>query len=100
MGTLFEIPDDFRAFMQQVVAYLDIPSDDKFLDAEDALQNAVGYGGRIDGAGTYRFVYITADGHAKWELVLPETAVRDIADGLVIDVEATRHDLVRTHLRK
>jgi hypothetical protein len=99
----FEIPDDFRAFMQQVVAYLDVPAEDRFLDAEDALQDEVGYGGRIstgEAGDTYRFIYITSDGRYKWELVLSETAVRDIADGLLIDAEGTQHDLVHTRARQ
>ncbi|MEO8705670.1 MAG: hypothetical protein ABI867_36905 [Kofleriaceae bacterium] len=97
--TPFDIPDDFRAFMKQVVAYLDEPNDDRFLDAEDALQDEVGYGGRTDGKDSYRFIYITADGHFKWELLLKEAAVRDIAIGLVIEIEGIRHDIVRTKQR-
>lgn len=96
---LLEIPDDFRAFMAQVVAYLDIPGDDKDLDSEDALRHDVGYGGRIDGRELYRFSYFTRDGHYRWELVLREQVVRDIADGFVIDIEGTRHELVRTRDR-
>lgn len=96
----FLIPDDFRAFMQQVVAYLDGPSEDKFLDAEDALQDETGYGGRFDGADLYRFVYITADGLYKWELAVREAAVREIADGLLIEVSGERFDIVRTHHRE
>ncbi len=97
--TSFDIPDDFRAFMQQAVAYLDAPNDDKFLDAEDALQNEVGYGGRIDHRDTYRFHYITRDGMYKWELVLRETAMRNIADGLLIEIDGVRHDIVQTTRR-
>lgn len=96
---VFDIPDDFRLFMQQVVAYLDAPGDDKFLDAEDALQNTVGHGGRIDGTDTYRFNYITADGHFKWELVLREAAVRDIADGLLIELEGEKREILHTKAR-
>lgn len=96
----FLIPDDFRAFMQQVVAYLDLPLDDKFLDAEDALQDSVGYGGRVDGADGYRFTYISPDGLYKWEVPLREVAIRDIADGLLIEVPAERREIVRTHARE
>jgi hypothetical protein len=98
--TPFDIPDDFRSFMKQVIAYLDEPGDEKLLDAEDALQDEVGYGGRIDGTDTYRFQYITADGHSKWEIILKEAAVRDIADGLLIEVMGERHDIVRTKRRE
>jgi len=96
----FLIPDDFRAFMQQVVAYLDLPLDDKFLDAEDALQNEVGYGGRVDGVDAYRFTYISPDGLYKWEVPLREGAIRDIADGLLIEVFAERREIVRTKRRQ
>jgi hypothetical protein len=98
MATL-DIPDDFRAFMQQVVAYLDAPGE-KFLDGEEALQDEVGYGGRLDGRDTYRFVYITRDGLHRWELVLREPQIRAIADGLLIDTEGECHDLLRTKARK
>jgi hypothetical protein len=96
----FDVPEDFRGFMQQVVAYLDLPGDDKVLDAEDALQNEVGYGGRIDGVDTYRFCYITTDGQYRWEFVLKEHAIRDIADGLLIEAEGDRHEIVRTKARQ
>lgn len=95
----FLIPDDFRAFMQSVVAYLDAPGDDKLLDAEDALDHECGYGGRIDGADTYRFRYITANGHHRWDVVLREEQLREIADGLLIEVDGERFDIVRTHRR-
>jgi hypothetical protein len=85
--------------MKQVVAYLDEPRDDRFLDAEDALQDEVGYGGRIDHADTYRFIYIAADGHFKWELVVKEAAIRDIALGLIIELDGIKHDMVRTKHR-
>lgn len=92
----FLIPDDFRAFMQQVVGYLDAPSDEpKFLDAEDALQDETGYGGRVEGD-VYRFSYISPNGHAKWTVQLSEAAIRDIADGLLIEVMGERFDIVRT----
>jgi hypothetical protein len=94
----FYIPDDFRAFMQRVVAFIDTPGDDKFLDAEDALQDTTGYGGRID-RDTYRFTYITADGLYKWELPLREAAVRDVADGLLVEIMGTRLEIVRSRER-
>lgn len=84
--------------MQRVITYLDT-SDDKFLDAEDALQDATGYGGRIEGD-QFRFTYITPDGHYKWELPLREAAIRDIADGLLIEVLGERRDVVRTKHRQ
>jgi hypothetical protein len=94
----FLIPDDFRAFMQRVVAYLDMPGDEKFLDAEDALQDDTGYGGRV-ADDLFRFNYITADGLYKWELPLRVAAIRDIADGLLIEVMGERRDILRTKQR-
>lgn len=96
----FLVPDDFRAFMQQVVHYLDEPSEAKFVDAEDALQNETGYGGRVDGADLYRFTYITTNGQHKWEVELREEAIREIADGLLIEVMGERFELVRTNRRE
>ena len=95
----FLVPDDFRAFMRSVVAYLDTPNDELFLDAEDALDAECGYGGRIDGVDTYRFKYISADGHHRWDIVLKEAQIREISDGLLIEVPAERFDIVRTHRR-
>ena len=95
----FLVPDDFRAFMRSVVVYLDTPNQELEIDAEDALDAECGYGGRIDGHDTYRFKYISADGHHRWDVVLKEAQIRDIADGLLIEVEAERFDIVRTHRR-
>lgn len=94
----FLIPDDFRAFMQRVVAYVDLPGD-KFLDAEDALQDDTGYGGRVSDD-LFRFQYITGDGLHKWELPLRLAAIRDIADGLLIEIMGERRDIVRTKQRE
>lgn len=95
----FLVPDDFRAFMKRVVAYLDAPGEDKFLDAEDALQDETGYGGRVDHE-QYRFTYITPDGLYKWELPIADSAIREIADGLLIEVMGERRDIVRTKHRQ
>ncbi len=94
----FLVPDDFRAFMQRVVSYLDLPTGEKLFDAEDALKDTTGYGGRIDD-GSFRFMYIGSDGVHKWEIPLAEAAIRDIADGLLIEVPAVQHELVRTKNR-
>lgn len=92
----FLIPDDFRAFMKQVVRRFDAPGAAReLLDGEYALKHETGYGGRIDGADMYRFTYIVADGHHKWEIQMTEAAIRDIADGLLIEVMGERIDLVR-----
>ena len=96
----FLIPDDFRDFMKSVVVYLDTPNDNMFLDAEDALDAECGYGGRIDGADTYRFKYITADGVRRWEVVIKEAQIRDIAIGILIEVDAEPFEIVRTTRRE
>jgi hypothetical protein len=95
----FLIPDDFRAFMKSVVVYLETPNDQLILDAEDALDAECGYGGRIDGIDTYRFKYITSDGAKRWDVVLKEAQIRDIADGLLIEVDADPFEIVRTSRR-
>jgi hypothetical protein len=90
---VFEVPADFRAFMQQVVAYLDVPIDDKHLDGSDALRDECGYGGRIDGADTYEFIYLPPEGGTKWIITLKEAAIRNIADGFVDEIMAQRQDI-------
>lgn len=96
----FLIPDDFRAFMQEVVRCLDTPDGaPPLLDAEDALQHETGYGGRVPGGG-FRFTYLSRDGRYKWLVDLAEVAVRDIADGLLIEVMGERLDIARTAQRE
>jgi hypothetical protein len=85
--------------MRRVVEFLDTPGEDKFLDAEDALQDTTGYGGRVD-PDQFRFTYITSDGLYKWELPLREAAIRDISDGLLIEIMGVRFDIVRTKQRQ
>ncbi|HEU4733739.1 MAG TPA: Imm1 family immunity protein [Kofleriaceae bacterium] len=96
----FLVPDDFRAFMRSVVGYLDAPGTDKLLDAEDAFQDACGYGGRIDGSTRYRFVYLTVDGVHRWTIALDEHEIRAIADGLQIEAEGERTEVERTRERE
>ncbi|MFN0248524.1 MAG: Imm1 family immunity protein [Kofleriaceae bacterium] len=95
----FLIPDDFRDFMKSVVVYFD-SGGELFLDAEDALDAECGYGGRIDGSDTYRFKYITADGVRRWEVVISEAQIRDIAIGILIEVDAEPFEIVRTSRRE
>ena len=95
----FLVPDDFRAFMRSVVGYLDSAQPDKLLDAEDAFQDACGYGGRVDGAAAYRFTYLTVDGVHRWSIPLAEHEIRAISDGLQIEAEGARHELVHTRHR-
>lgn len=96
----FFVPDDFRAFMRAVVGHLDAPAGDKLLDAEDAFRDECGYGGRIDGATAYRFHYVTTDGAHRWTVELDELEIRAISDGLQIEAEGERFEIVRTHHRK
>jgi len=94
----FLIPDDFRAFMKRVVRDLDAPGDaPKLLDGLDeyALRDETGHGGRIDGD-AFRFTYLSPDGSGKWTVQLTEAAIRDIADGLLIEVMGERRELART----
>ena len=93
------VPDDFRAFMRVVVGHIDLPPDQKFVDGDEAFQHECGHGGRIDGE-TYQFTYITPDGHHRWDLELREPQIRDIADGLLIEVAGVHDDMVRTIKRK
>jgi len=96
----FLIPDDFRAFMKSVVVQLDHPHPGLVLDVEDAFDAECGYGGRVGGAGTFLFRYLTKDGLQRWELVLDEGQIRDIADGLLIEVEGEPFDLARLSRRQ
>jgi len=96
----FFVPDDFRSFMRTVVAYLDSPGSDKLLDAEDAFQDQCGYGGRVDGVGKYRFTYLTPDGVHRWTIQVDESEIRSIVDGLQIEAEGERSEVVRTQQRQ
>ncbi|MDX2092649.1 MAG: hypothetical protein SFX73_32590 [Kofleriaceae bacterium] len=82
--------------MRAVVSRLDGPGGVRGVDVEDAFKADCGYGGRIDKNDTYRFRYITADGQARWDLVLREEQIRDIADGLLIEVDGTLFELARS----
>jgi hypothetical protein len=95
----FLVPDDFRALVRAAVGTLDAPGD-KLLDAEDAFRDDCGYGGRIDGASTYRFTYLTADGVHRWTVVLGERELRAIADGLQIEAEGECVEIARTGKRE
>lgn len=100
MVEAFPIPEDFRAFMRTVAEHLDRPSDEKFLDTEDAFQHECGHGGRTFGGTTnYNFTYISPDGQHRWELSLREQQIRDIAEGTITEVDGVRDDIVRTAKR-
>ncbi len=94
----FLVPDDFRAFLRSVVEDLDAPGGGKLVDAEDAFQDACGYGGRVDGA--YRFHYLTRDGMQRWTIALAEHEVRAIADGLQIEADGECVEIAHRHHRE
>src|SRR4051812_14516049 len=94
----FLVPDDFRAFLRSVVEELDAPAGGERVDAEDAFQDACGYGGPVDGA--YRFHYLTRDGMQRWTIALSEHEIRAIADGLQIEAEGERAEIAHRHHRE
>jgi hypothetical protein len=86
----FKIPSDFRAFMKEVAAKVDW-GDRSDLVGPEALQHECGRGGLV--GDTFRFTYLVADpgedGHAgRWEISLREQQIRDIANGLLEEVDA------------
>jgi hypothetical protein len=86
----FKIPDDFRAFMREVAAKVDFGEIGTAV-GDYALEHECGRGGRIErGRDVYRFTYLTKDGDGRWEIVLREQQIRDIAGGLIDEVEAVR----------
>lgn len=86
MSQSFKIPDDFRAFMRDVVGKVDW-GDREDLRGPEALQHACGRGGLV-GGDTFRFTYIENGGHGRWEIELREQQMRDVASGIVDEVEA------------
>ena len=56
-----------------------------------ALEHECGRGGRVEsGRDVYRFTYLTKDGSGRWEIVLREQEIRDIASGLIKEVPAVQ----------
>ena len=56
---------------------------------DNALAHECGRGGRVEqGSSLYRFTYLAQDGHSRWEIELREQQIRDIASGLVDQVNA------------
>jgi hypothetical protein len=84
----FPIPDDFRAFMRDVAGKVDW-GDREDLRGSEALQHACGRGGLVEG-GTFRFTYLEKDGHGRWEIELSEQQIRDIANGILVEVEGVQ----------
>ena len=56
---------------------------------DNALEHECGRGGKVAaGRDVYRFTYLTKDGHGRWEIELREQQIRDIAGGLIDEIEA------------
>ena len=54
-----------------------------------ALEHECGRGGKVEaGRDVYRFTYLARDGHGRWEITLREQQIRDIAGGLIDEIEA------------
>jgi len=82
----FTIPADFRALMREVVAKMEWGDDLSAVTGGRAFEAECGYGGRVD-TDLYRFTYIVNGGHERWELDLHSQQIRDIAAGLLDEVE-------------
>jgi hypothetical protein len=88
VSTSFKIPDDFRAFMREVAAKVDFGEIGTAV-GDYALEHECGRGGRIErGRDVYRFTYLAKDGHGRWEIEIDEQQIRDIAGGLLTEIEA------------
>jgi hypothetical protein len=88
--TGFHIPDDFRAWMREVVAKLDFG--DGHVAGARAFETECGHGGRVEGRDLWRFTYIMNGGHERWELELRTQQLRDVAAGLVDELDGRRFD--------
>lgn len=82
----FHIPADFRALMREVAAKLEWADDLSAVTGARAFEAECGHGGRVDGD-LYRFTYIVNGGHERWELELRTQQIRDIAAGVVDEIE-------------
>ncbi|HSN30134.1 MAG TPA: hypothetical protein VLT45_27795 [Kofleriaceae bacterium] len=86
--SVFRIPEDFRAMVRDVVARLDFGDEGSVVGAR-AFEAECGFGGRVDKRDLFRFQYIANGGHERYELELRQQQLRDIAAGLLQEVEAT-----------
>lgn len=101
------IPDELRAFLQQVVAILDARAQGRGnardLDVDNAFRHESGFGGRVasgEGDDLYAFTYLTKDRKTRWEFKIHESAMREVADGLLVEVPGEPFDLERSGARK
>lgn len=86
--TGFRIPDDFRRLAREVVAKLDF-GDGQVAGAR-AFEAECGHGGRLEGRDLWRFTYLANGGHERWELELRTQQLRDVAAGLVDEIDGRR----------
>jgi hypothetical protein len=85
VSSVFKIPPEFRAFMREVAAKVDFGEIGTAV-GDNALEHECGRGGRIEhGSQVYRFTYLEKGG---WEIELREEQIRDIASGLIVEIEA------------
>lgn len=83
----FKIPGDFRAFMREVASKVDW-GDRGDLVGPEALTHDCGRGGIVAGEDMFRFSYFEPGQSGRWEIELREQQIRDIAGGLLDEVEA------------
>ncbi|MBV8757986.1 MAG: hypothetical protein JO257_11940 [Deltaproteobacteria bacterium] len=83
----FRIPDDFRAMVRDVIARLDFGDEGSVVGAR-AFEAECGFGGRVDKKDLFRFQYIANGGHERYEVELRQQQLRDIAAGLIEEVDA------------
>ncbi|HUS33221.1 MAG TPA: hypothetical protein VMZ53_32185, partial [Kofleriaceae bacterium] len=58
---------------------------------DNALEHECGRGGRVEkGSQLYRFTYLEKGGYGRWEIELREQQIRDIAAGLIEEIEAVQ----------
>jgi hypothetical protein len=88
--TGFHIPDDFRVLMRDVVAKLDFGDDPGAVVGTRAFEAECGHGGRVEGRDLWRFTYIANGGHERWEIELRTQQLRDVAAGLVDEVDGRK----------
>ncbi len=74
--------------MREVAAKVDWVDDRSVLVGPEALTHECGRGGLIEGGDRFRFQYFANDGHGRWEVELGEQQIRDIANGVLDEVDA------------
>jgi hypothetical protein len=90
----FQISDELRAFLRQVVVRIDWSEDGNSLVGPDAFADECCSGGRADGD-VYEFAYLGRDGESRWKLALREQQIRDIVGGQLTEIDADREDIAQ-----